>query len=250
MTATDTVSADGVRIRVRPWRGRSDTAECLAAPIGSIVSPRLVRQAVDHARHRGFDMAVTPALPPYEWRPYVDAGFHERERLHLLGHDLLDVPAPGDHRLRRAGRRDLTRIVAIDNAAFQPFWRLDADGLREAERATPASRLRLAVDGSGYALVGRAGDRGYIQRLAVTPDAQGQGLGGALAVDGLRWLRRWRVREALVNTQVSNGRAVDLYQRLGFRIRPGGLAVLEIDLHTPAPAEAPRPLAVDDREYR
>ena len=234
MTATDSVAADGVRIRIRPWRGRPDTAECLTAPAGALVPPHLVRTAIERARGRGFAVAVTPALPPYEWRPYLDCGFVVRERLHLLGHDLIDLPPRRDVPHRRATRRDTERVLAIDHAAFQPFWRLDPGGLEEAVRATPSSRFRIARDRPGYSLVGRAGDRGYVQRLAVHPDHQGAGLGTALVLDGLWWLRRWRAREVLVNTQEGNERAVTLYERIGFRHRPGGLAVLEIDL-------APRP---------
>lgn len=234
MTATDSVAADGVRIRVRPWRGRTDTAECLAAPAGALVPPALVRSALERARQRGYAVAVTPALPTFEWQPYIECGFQIRERLHLLGHDLLALPPRSDHRLRRVTRRDIERVLAIDHAAFEPFWRLDAAGLQEAVRATPASRLRIERDGGGYVLIGRAGDRGYLQRLAVHPDHQGSGLGSAMVADGLRWLRRWRVQEALVNTQERNERAVALYERLGFRHRPGGLAVLEADLWAPS----------------
>jgi ribosomal protein S18 acetylase RimI-like enzyme len=240
MTATDAVSAHGVRIRVRPWRGRDDTAECLAAPIGAIVPPELVVDAVARARAAGYERAVTPALPPYEWRPYTDAGFVLRERLHLLGHDLLDLPERTSVRLRRVGRRDLDRVLDVDHRSFQPFWRLDAAGLDEAAHATPSSRFRMTRDGAGYALFGRAGTRGYVQRLAVVPESEGQGLGAALVVDGLHWLKRWRAADALVNTQESNERAVALYERLGFRRRPGGLAVLEIELDTGGTPSAPR----------
>lgn len=232
VTVTDAASASGARIRVRAWRGRDDTAECLAAPIGAIVPPDLVADAVERARADGYSRAVTPALPPYEWRPYFDAGFDIRERLHLLGHHLLDVPERADVRLKRVGRRDLERVLELDHRAFQPFWRLDRGGLDEAVHATPSSRFRMARDGTGYVLFGRAGTRGYVQRLAVAPEAQGRGLGAAMVVDGLHWMKRWRIAEALVNTQESNERAVALYERLGFRRRPGGLAVLEIDLGT------------------
>lgn len=230
MTVTDAGSASRARIRVRSWRGRDDTAECLAAPIGAIVSPELVVDALDRARAGGYARAVTPALPPYEWRPYLDAGFDIRERLHLLGHHLLDVPDRHEVKLKRVGRKDLDRVLDLDGSAFQPFWRLDRGGLDEAVHATPSSRFRMTRDGSGYALFGRAGIRGYVQRLAVDPEAEGRGLGSAMIIDGLHWMKRWRVDEALVNTQESNERAVALYERLGFRRRPGGLAVLEIDL--------------------
>jgi ribosomal protein S18 acetylase RimI-like enzyme len=47
-----------------------------------------------------------------------------------------------------------------------------------------------------------------------------------LVIDGLRWLKRWRVEQVVVNTQYENERALDLYERLGFRRQPLGLSVL------------------------
>jgi ribosomal protein S18 acetylase RimI-like enzyme len=244
MTVIDTVSAAGTRLRVRPWRGGPDTAEVTAVPAGALVPPDLVRLAVQRAHERGYARVVTPALPRSEWRPYLDAGFTVREELHLLAHDLLDLPSRPwtgreGPRLRRVRRGDHERVLAIDQVSFQPFWRLDADALEDAVRATPSSRFRMDRAGHGYALTGRAGDRGYLQRLAVEPDAQGRGLGTALVLDGLSWLRRWRVSEALVNTQTANEGAVRLYERLGFRLRRDGLAVLELRLERPGPAAAP-----------
>jgi len=243
VTVTDTVSGAGVRLRVRPWRGGAGTAELTAVPAGALVSPGLVELALARARERGYGHVVTPALPRSEWRPYLDQGFGVREELHLLAHDLLDLPrrptTDAGSRLRRVHRRDRDRVLEIDHAAFQPFWRLDPDSLEDAVRATPSSRFRIDRAGTGYALTGRAGDRGYVQRLPVDPAHQGGGLGTALLLDGLWWLRRWRVREALVNTQTANEGAVRLYERLGFRRRRDGLAVLELSLGS-GPAGAAR----------
>lgn len=248
VTATDTVTARGVRMRVRPWRGCADTAELSVVPAGALVPPNLVVLAIERARDRGYAEVVTPALPRGEWRPYVDIGFSVREELHLLAHDLLDLPDRRDvahrHHLRRVMRRDRDRVLTVDGAAFDPFWRLDADALEDAVRATPSTRFRMDRSGQGYALTGRAGDRGYVQRLAVEPGAQGAGLGSALLLDGLAWLRRWRVREALVNTQTANERAIDLYERIGFRRRADGLAVLQLSIasHPAPPAPDPGPV--------
>ena len=71
------------------------------------------------------------------------------------------------------------------------------------------------------------GPRGFLQRLAVDPEHQGHGLGRALAIDGLRWMKRRGVDRAMVNTQERNDAALALYQHLGFRLQPGGLAVLQ-----------------------
>jgi ribosomal protein S18 acetylase RimI-like enzyme len=142
-------------------------------------------------------------------------------------HDFKDLPEL-TRRTRRAHRRERTEILATDRAAFDDFWRFDADGLREAARATPSSHLRVTRDPGpmGYALFGRASTDGYVQRLAVHPDAQGRGYGGALLIDGLHWLRRHGATLAYVNTQSDNDRAYDLYERCGFRPLPVGLCIL------------------------
>ena len=80
---------------------------------------------------------------------------------------------------------------------------------------------------TGYAITGRAGALGYLQRLAVHPDHQREGVGTALVADALWWARRRGAIAMLVNTQESNATALTLYERLGFHAEPEGLAVLE-----------------------
>ena len=119
-------------------------------------------------------------------------------------------------------------LLQVDETAFDEFWQLDALGFHQAARATPRSHTRVTREAplAGYALFGRADDVGYVQRLAIRPDAQGRGLGPALLGDGLRWLRAHNARSAFVNTQVDNDRALGLYERAGFRRLPVGLCVL------------------------
>jgi ribosomal protein S18 acetylase RimI-like enzyme len=117
----------------------------------------------------------------------------------------------------------------VDAVAFAPFWRLDAAGLGEALDATPLSRFRVATVGgrvAGYAVSGCSAAQGYIQRVAVDSGRRRRGLGRALVVDGLRWMRRRGVERAVVNTQLGNQPALNLYLSLGFRLEPTELAVL------------------------
>jgi ribosomal-protein-alanine N-acetyltransferase len=106
--------------------------------------------------------------------------------------------------------------------------------LRDAVAATPHTRFRVAYDTDGhvvgYAVCGRAGPRGFVQRLAVDPAAQGQGIGSRLLFDGLYWMQRRRVQRAVVNTQVGNQIALQLYLKTGFREDPAGLSVLSAGL--------------------
>ena len=158
------------------------------------------------------------------------------ERLHLLRHDLHHLPEGPSIPLQRAWRRHRPGVLALDGLAFDDFWALDARGLDDAVRATPASRFRIHRDPSGragivaYAVTGRAGGRGYLQRLAVHPHHQRHGLGTALVADALAWLRRGGADHALVNTQERNTRALSLYLACGFHLEPTGLTVLSRQL--------------------
>jgi GNAT superfamily N-acetyltransferase len=226
----------GDRLRFGPWRGDALTA--YIAPVSPGLGPISaadVQRCLDAAAAARYRTAITAALPRREQSPFLDVGFAVAERLHLLVHPLDDLPALDPTApLRRARRRDRPATLAVDHAAFDSFWRLDDGGLGDALSATNAVHYRVAVGHQsrllGYAITGRADHRGYVQRLAVDPVAEGTGVGATLLVDGLRWLRRWGARDALVNTQEGNERSLRLYQRTGFVLQPEGLAVLRYDL--------------------
>jgi ribosomal protein S18 acetylase RimI-like enzyme len=82
-------------------------------------------------------------------------------------------------------------------------------------------------------ITGRNGSAGFIQRLAVDPAYEGQGVATSLLQDGLGWLTRRRVTDILVNTHLDNERALTLYQRLGFEQLPENLRVMELSLESP-----------------
>jgi ribosomal protein S18 acetylase RimI-like enzyme len=141
-------------------------------------------------------------------------------------------------------------VLALDQLAFDDFWQLEEPGLRDALQATPSVRFRvgesrggdgtrsssgIAAPGAGtvvsaYAITGRAGRQGYLQRIAVHPDERRDGWGQALVRDALRWLRRHDAARALVNTQWTNEAAVALYESCGFHRLPVGLCVLDRNL--------------------
>jgi ribosomal protein S18 acetylase RimI-like enzyme len=227
--------SDHGRLRFGPWRGDAHVA-CIAPSHTGFgpISAADVRQCVERAALAGYASVVTAALAPRDQEPFGEAGFEVAERLHLLVHPLDRLPRVAtDAALRRPRRRERDETLAVDHAAFEPFWRLDGQGLTDALAATTAVRFRVAEMAGGivgYAITGRADQRGYVQRLAVAPGVQGHGIGAALLLDGLRWLRRRGVREAIVNTQEGNDRSLRLYQRTGFLVQPEGLAVLGRDL--------------------
>lgn len=227
----DVVRWGAGRLKVGPWRGDDRVAYLAPVGEGPAPTPDAVRRTVESLPARGYEEAVTAALGPAEAQGFLLAGFEVHERLHLLARDLRHLPPVPPVPLRRGRRRDRPTVLAIDGRAFSPFWRLDEAGLDEAIDATPTARFRVAGDRSGtavagYAVTGRAGRRGFLQRLAVEPSAEGGGIGRALVLDGLLWLRRRGADRVVVNTQEQNQRALRLYEQLGFERQHAGLAVL------------------------
>jgi ribosomal protein S18 acetylase RimI-like enzyme len=225
------------RARTGAWRGDRNVAFLAPVPEAPVPSAEFLRRCLRTLAERGYTRVVTPALAPPEQEGFLEVGFEVEERLHLLACDLDSLaPVPDRLALRRVGWALRPEVLQVDEAAFPPFWQFDGHGLDEALRATPRTRFRAAVATPGerrvlgYAICGRSGRRGFVQRLAVDPEAQRQGIGRGLLLDGLHWMRRRGVRRAVVNTQLGNEAALMLYQRCGFCREPSGLTVLSTGL--------------------
>lgn len=230
------------RLRLRPWAGEAGTGQLILLTPGTAVSDSTAAAATENAAARGYHRLRTSALSRLESEPFLRAGFEPRQQLALLSRPIQarefqdDHPLPnGSVAIGRARRRDHPLVLAVDHAAFDPYWRLDQAGLQDALRATPSRHFRVARqdDGSaltGYAISGRSGPAGYLQRLAISPSQQGQGAGAALVIDGLRWMARWGATQVWVNTPQQNTGALRFYESLGFELNPPGLQVLELDL--------------------
>ncbi|HEX7096768.1 MAG TPA: GNAT family N-acetyltransferase [Acidimicrobiales bacterium] len=236
MNGLDLLTFGTEQYRIGSWRGHHDTGYLAPLTAPEHISRAGLDRARERLARRGYRRVLTAALTAAEQSVFHSAGFTVHERLHLLRHDLVELP-PVEHngfRLRRGYRWDRRQILAVDHEAFDPFWRLDPTSLTEAVQATPVTRVRVAIDGGivGYAITGHAGDMGYLQRLAVAPSHQGRGIATALVRDALEWLRSRNATAASVNTQEANQRALSLYEHTGFaRVEPG-LAVLRCELDT------------------
>lgn len=233
--ALQSLTIDGARFRAGRWRARGDLAYLVPLTPAHTLTVGALAKARAALGSQGFDEIVTAAVAPPERAAFLRDGFEEREHLHLLEHDLRGLPPnrrrrPGRRgtRIERGRARDRAEILDLDRRTFDDFWRLDDDGLTDAMEATPVSRLRVIRDRGivGYAVAGRAGHQGFLQRLAVDPAHEGAGLGSALVHDALHWMRRRGATVAWVNTQEANARALRLYEHLGFRPAEHQLTVL------------------------
>jgi ribosomal protein S18 acetylase RimI-like enzyme len=227
--------------RIGPWRADGSVALIVPVSDGAPLSEQFVRRCLHMLTRQGYGRVITGALSSREQAGFLAAGFDVYEQLHLLllDHNRELPPVPAGPKLRRVLGRRRASALELDALAFDPFWRLDRAGLEEALKATPQRRFRVVLgerSGAGprpvigYAICGASGSRGFVQRLAVAPDARRHGIGKRLLLDGLVWLRAQGAGQIAVNTQYGNDAAVALYKNVGFREDPEGLTVLSARL--------------------
>src|SRR5918998_3487643 len=122
MARSDVVRRGPERLRVGTWRAGAPVG--YLAPVGEVPPPSaaMVQHCCDLLAARGYGEVLTGALSAAEQRGFLDAGFAVRESLHLLVHDLRDLPPTGPAPLRRARLTDRPAVLQVDSAAFPPFW--------------------------------------------------------------------------------------------------------------------------------
>lgn len=183
----------------------------------------------------------TGAMFPRSAEAFLDRGFGVADRLALLDRNLTGAGQPprvrpvNDLSVTRLRPRDLVAAADLDQASFPAGWSHDADSLGEIASATPQVRQRIAHSSRrtgrravGFSITGKAGNVGYLQRIAVHPDARRHGVARALVDDAVDWLMRRGAARALVNTGVDNDAALGLYEGAGFERRSDELLVLEM----------------------
>ncbi|MEO8694931.1 MAG: GNAT family N-acetyltransferase [Acidimicrobiales bacterium] len=242
MGGLEVINVGAEQYRLGAWRGHPTVGYLVPLTPPERLSRIGLERSLGQLSARGYTEVLTAALTAREQQVFSQWGFTLYERLHLLQHDLRNLaPRPTiPARLNAAHRWDRPAVLEVDERAFEPMWRLDRPSLHEAISATPTTRFRAARQPRrsrdkrggiiGYAVSGHAGDHGYLQRLAVDPEVQRSGIGAALVLDCLQWMRRAGVERVSVNTQEANVRAFALYERLGFIPVEPGLAVLRLEI--------------------
>jgi ribosomal protein S18 acetylase RimI-like enzyme len=234
------------RAEVRAWPLDSTIAHLVLLDVHMVPTAEVVAGWIrDAFESTGIERIRTGALFPAAADGFLDSGFVEIDRLTLLEralHDRVDVVRPTGLATVRLRPRDLVTAAEIDTASFPGGWRHDAASLQEIATATPHARRRLVTTTSahrsgrrnrrhmpiGFAITGSAGPNGYLQRLAVRPDARRNGAARLLVADALDWLVRRGARRAMVNTGIDNQAALDLYRHAGFEQLRDELVVVEL----------------------
>ncbi|MHB1296493.1 MAG: GNAT family N-acetyltransferase [Anaerolineae bacterium] len=160
--------------------------------------------------------------PPVWLAPGLSAnGYQIKDRVISYYQEGLHLSGTGnDHiQVRQARIADTPAVTALDDTAFESFWRLNAEYIRRL-MAAPYALLAESAAGQevGYLAAERWHDQGFITRLAVLPAFQGRGIGHRLLAEAFARMRADGLAGANLNTQQDNARSRRLYERLGFRL--------------------------------
>lgn len=220
-----TLSRGWGRATARPWnneapdafvrllRGRAEFLESVTERVAAISGSGV----------------FSPPMFAGSMRVWKRAGYREARRL-LVMERPLGVEVQNPHMdIEEVVEPPWQRVLEIDRFAFDGFWRMSLDGLREALTSTsPAAVLTASIDREvvGYAIVGAQWGTAYLQRVAVETGSAGQGIGTDLVRAAVRWARRTSAASMVLNVRSENARAVSVYERCGFSITSRTLRIL------------------------
>jgi ribosomal protein S18 acetylase RimI-like enzyme len=153
----------------------------------------------------------------------LELGFIEMgDRVELISNSLQVGPCAG---VRAARREDVDRLAAIEFPGTR--FSLDPHFARERVAALYRGWIEklitttlVAMEGSaiaGYVACEAEESRMRIGLIAVAENCRGRGVGGTLLHAAGHFASERRIGELTVTTQGSNGAALGLYRRHGFR---------------------------------
>lgn len=221
------VSTRGEMAIVAPWRSHRDllsirgiwaTEERVSGIVGSLQSL---------AAAHGFSGLLSPLVDHIAAAPYEEAGMAVREKIVSMRRHR-GAQSPDSHwNVTTASETDAPELLSLDARSFDDFWRFDEGTLADRLRIDRATVVRKGAHAVGYALSGMDGAVGVVGRVAVVPEARGQGVAAALLEDAVRRLERSGATETVLVTQESNKAARDLYEAHEFVEDPTPLFLMQ-----------------------
>lgn len=196
-------------IALRYWR---DVGRCLR---------ELLALAEMQLRERGAETLVYIGQDPWLISALKRQDFRKANTILLFRKRGWEVPNPGNQEVcvRPTRPEDIPALVRLDEAAFrEAMWRNNVQAFQQCLSQVPhfvVAEQRGRVVGYQFSHVRRG--EGYVARVVVHPEAQGQRIGARLVAEAIHFFQKRRVRNIVLNTQRDNDRAQRLYSWFGFR---------------------------------
>ena len=206
-----------------PWRHRGDIS-VVQAMVAVRSTEALLRGLAERCAAAGDALALVIELDELRHpRLYARAGFDLLEKVVTFE---LNGPrassAAGPVRFKRFQPPDAglqTALVELDHAAFPWLW-WNSEREFEVYATIPGVDIFVGLLGDqpvSYIGVTTFAGWGHLDRIAVRPSAQGQGVGAASLEFAISTLARRGARRIGLSTQYDNDRSRRLYGRFGFR---------------------------------
>lgn len=201
---------------LRPWDDDADAATISVAYGTGGFASRCVRFALEMA-----PAVRSGVVPPHRYGVWEERGF--RPELELMVMECPLSAAIVETRVEGTTPYSgpIGDLVEMDNAAFDKPWRIGRLGLEDSVATTPRSSVHVVEENEkvlGYAIVG-ADNRtrlAYLQRIATTPDRQGEGVGSRLLAAAKSWAVTEGCEQMLLNVNPLSTDVIDFYRRHGF----------------------------------
>lgn len=220
-----TITRGWSRATARPWNNEASDG-FIRLERGRADFLRVATEKVTETCGGG---VFSPAMFGGSTQIWLRAGYEEVRRLRVMERPLgVEVERPKSE-VKVAERPPWRRLLEIDEAAFEGFWRMSIHGLEEASYSTASSVVLTAKcsdDIAGYAIVGSQWGTAYLQRIAVDPSVGGRGIGTDLVRAAVGWARSTPAATIVLNVRSSNTRAIALYERCGFTSTGVSLRIL------------------------
>lgn len=150
-----------------------------------------------------------------------ESGFRHTDNIVvLLWENTTPLRAPENTALEihRMLPEHLNGVYQLDNLAFEYEWRNSASALEMAYHQSAVATVVLEGEQVvGYQISTANVTGGHLARLAVHPQARGQGIGYALVYHLLNEMQSRGINHVTVNTQQDNAASLAVYARAGFR---------------------------------
>jgi mycothiol synthase len=200
---------------------------------GQGVGTRLLEIAIDHSRRLGAKVVSIPVVQGTQAAAHLarKEGFRVVRRhwqMSLTQCGELNPQIPHGFELRHFALGDEGSLCALQNLAFADSWGFRPNTVEEIRHLVncglchPEGVLFISDEGRliGYCwTIDDASDRqkGFIRMMGVAPPYHGRGLGRAILMAGIGYLRRRGMTTIKLTVDSRNTSAKRLYQSVGFK---------------------------------
>lgn len=218
-------SQTGEHIVGGPWRHRRDVLE-ITEIAGSGGAIELVQAFVEEAAQSSVELVLIPERLERRKEPfYAAVGFEDIEQIIIYEIHNLRPPrhrplTPTFERIDMSNASQRNELIELDHATFPWLW-LNSSAEFDNYAAANGVAIEMARDSDGQPLayVGytRLRGWGHLDRIAVSPAAQGRGLGRVALEYAVARMVGLGARRVGLSTQADNHVSRKLYESFGFR---------------------------------